>query len=373
MQRKISVIVITFMLSASYAYAQCSEDIAKTTKGNWRPIESKIYIEKGSKATASLAPTLIKKAEHFRTFFEIAYPNPIGCDVRSYATLREYPNIDFPIGAGYAFEMSLIEFYCDRDTKKITPNEYTGSSGAEVYANTFELFLDAGGTGKGEGVFNINDTDVTVYMLPKSIGTIKGYKVYGLPKDKTILYTHDGKLPFKTITREQFLQALLKKMKSVEPSVNTQMAEIEANFINQLKEVDKSYTGEMREQMKAELQRGLEEIKRQKKEVGTTSSTFSSEESMNIEKYLKTHTAEELKKPASVRVTDVFRGFFTEEEEGHYLVVKDNTYMKKNLPALVAQMIILKWNSTNNKVSNDFMKKLEANFPFEKIQMLIDK
>ena len=47
--------------------------------------------------------------------------------------------------------------------------------------------------------------------------------------------------------------------------------------------------------------------------------------------------------------------------------------MKKNLPAQAAQMILLKWNSSNNEVANDFMSKSEANFQFEKIQELIDK
>ena len=172
-------IVINMMFTGSYAYAQCTEVLAKTTKGIWRQTESKIYLETASKATASLAPALITKAEQFRTFCEVAYPNPIGCDVRSYATLREYPNIDFSIGAGYAFEMSLIEFYCDRDTKNVQPNEYTGSSGAEILANTFELFLDAGRTGKGEGVYSIDGRDVNLYFLPRTIGTIGGQKVYG--------------------------------------------------------------------------------------------------------------------------------------------------------------------------------------------------
>ncbi len=361
------------MFNVSFVYAQCNEAMANTTKGNWRPTESKIYLETGSKATESLAPALIKKAEQFRTFCEVAYPNPIGCDVRSYATLREYPNIDFSIGAGYAFEMSLIEFYCDRDTKNVQPNEYTGSSGAEILANTFELFLDAGGTGKGEGVFSIDGRDVNLYFLPRTIGTIGGQKVYGSSKDKTVLYTHDGKLPFKTITREQFLNALLIKIKATAPSVNNEMDEAEAFILQQIKEADGNYTGDMRDQIKAELQRGLDEIKKQKKQAGAAVSTFTDEESTEIENYLKDHTKEELQKPACVIVTDVFRGFYTEQEEGRYLVVKDNTYMKKNLPAQAAQMILLKWNSSGNDVSNDFMNKFEANFPFGKIQELIDK
>jgi hypothetical protein len=101
-------------------------------------------------------------------------------------------------------------------------------------------------------------------------------------------------------------------------------------------------------------------------------STFTNEESSAIENYLRDHTKEELQQPACVIVTDVFRGFYTEQEEGHYLVVKDNTYMKKNLPAQAAQMIVLKWNSTGNDVADDFLTKFEANFPFLKIQGLID-
>ena len=372
---KFKLIALVLVVLPTYSWAQtCTDQAAQTTKGKWRPTESKTYIEKGAKGTAALAPTLIAKANQFRTFMEAAYPNPIGCDVRSYASLSEFPNIDFPIGAGYTFEMSLIEYYCDKGTKKIQPNEYTGSSGAEMFANTFELFLDASGTGNGEGKFNINNgSETTIFMLPRSAGTIKGQKVYTINNGKAVLYTHDGKLPFKMITREQFLHALLKKIKAAAPTVNNEMDEMEAYLLQQIKDADKNYTGELRDQMKAELQRGLEEIRKQKQAVGSTSEEFTSEEAMEIENYLKTHSKEDLQKPASVRVTEVFRGFFTEEEEGNFLVIKDNTYMKKTLPAQAAQMILIRWNSNGNTVSNDFLKKFETSFPFDKIQALTDK
>jgi hypothetical protein len=367
-------LAITFVLlqiSATLLAQPCNDQAAKTTKGIWRETKNNTYVDNNPKVTSALIPILSKKAQQLRSYMVEAYPNPIGCVVGPKTALINYPNVDFKKGAGYYFEMSIFTYYCNKTTNKVEVNEYTGSTGALIYINSFRLFLDPSG-GKGEE-FEIDGKTDKVFLLPRKTGNIKGHTVFQLPGSKYVLYTQNGKFPFTTISREQYLNALLKKIGETSTNLNSQMDENEALLVQMLADADKEYEGEVRDQMKAELERGLEEMRKQKKSGAANAGEFVNEETKEIQKYLDTHSKEELLQPACVRETGVFRGFITEEEGGQYLVVRNENYINSSLSNDLAQMIIVEWTTDQTGIGNDFEKQFEAQFPFEKIQALIGK
>lgn len=65
--------------------------------------------------------------------------------------------------------------------------------------------------------------------------------------------------------------------------------------------------------------------------------------------------------------------FTTEAEGGGMLVIENSDYFRKDLPKYMPQLIWMKWRWNDNIAGNHFRKMLEANFPIEKLQAMIDK
>lgn len=368
--KKKSMILFVLSLVWYLGYSQpCSDEIARSTKGKWQETDENNYSDPNMKGFR-VFPELQKKALGLKQIFVSFYPDPIGCEVTNITFFHENNNVDFDYSAAYNFELTLRYYICD-DDNKVAVEEYTEGAQAGIYVNTFRTFLNNGGD--PSSTFEIDGKMQDVFMLPPPAGKIKGYKVYQLSYNKAILFTHDNKLPFKTLTREQFLNGLMKEFNNAPGEVNSAVDELEADLKQQLADVDKNFEGEMREVMRKELQNAIEEVKKQRTTGMNNLNQGLNEEKAEIEKYLASHSREDLQQPACVMTTAVFRGFFTEEEGGQYLIVRDENYIKRNLPMDAAQMILLEWNSDGDPIGDEFVKKFEANFPFEKIQSAIDK
>ena len=68
------------------------------------------------------------------------------------------------------------------------------------------------------------------------------------------------------------------------------------------------------------------------------------------------------------------RIFVTEAEGGQMLVTENPAYMRKDLPKYVPQFFVVAWAWESPSVPSENIRKIiEANFPIEKLQAMIDK
>lgn len=65
--------------------------------------------------------------------------------------------------------------------------------------------------------------------------------------------------------------------------------------------------------------------------------------------------------------------FSTEETGGKALVTLNPDYFRKDLPAYVPQVIVLRWQLQDGVAARHFGKLVEANLPIEKFQAMIDR
>ena len=66
--------------------------------------------------------------------------------------------------------------------------------------------------------------------------------------------------------------------------------------------------------------------------------------------------------------------FTTEAEGGTMLVTENPDYIRKDLPKYTPQILVLSWTwSSSSPAQENIRKIIEANFPIEKLQAMIDK
>ena len=65
--------------------------------------------------------------------------------------------------------------------------------------------------------------------------------------------------------------------------------------------------------------------------------------------------------------------FTTGKEDGKMLVTENPAYIRKDLPKYMPQFLVLYWSWNEDVKGAYFRKMLEANFPIEKLQAMIDK
>ncbi len=79
--------------------------------------------------------------------------------------------------------------------------------------------------------------------------------------------------------------------------------------------------------------------------------------------------------PAVIDPFHDFKQFSTLEKGGRMMVLLNNNYFNMQLPRYMPQLMVLRWRSesNNNAPSQFFKKQFEANFPIDKLKLMIDK
>ena len=65
--------------------------------------------------------------------------------------------------------------------------------------------------------------------------------------------------------------------------------------------------------------------------------------------------------------------FVTEPAEGYLLVIENPDYIRKDLPKHMPQFIKVTWGRNDWASQKRICEIMEKNFPFEKLQTMIDK
>jgi hypothetical protein len=191
---------------------------------------------------------------------------------------------------------------------------------------------------------------VPFFMLKPVKERWKGYELFyeNTLDSRRVLLHREGMLPYIPVTRRQYLDYCINRFNKTFDDTIRSSKELPFSTQQQKDEAAKN-------------------ISKQKDEVIT-----------RYQKELeKNRAASLLDSPAIVRILDNMYPdvpiFTTGAEDGSMLVTENPAYIRKDLPKYVPQFMVLYWSWGDYANSKYFRQMLEANFPIEKLQAMIDK
>ena len=194
-----------------------------------------------------------------------------------------------------------------------------------------------------------------VFHRRRAAATWKGYDLYktsALQTDGLVMLTRKGMLPYRPVTRKQYLDSMIATFRRQYDDTIAAANEI-------LKNPDASRVPEFVEGAK----RSLADAAKNRDDM-----------SAPFQEALKQQTADgTLSSPAIVEGEGPDIIFNTEEKGGKAVVTVNPDYFRKDLPPYVPQFIVVQWQLQVGVASKYFKKMVEANLPIEKFQAMIDR
>ncbi len=202
----------------------------------------------------------------------------------------------------------------------------------------------------------------------------------GGDRNKVVLITRDNQLPYKPVTRFQFLQAM---KDTIEADKKTQLdfqrkrtvrsdAEEEAEKQRGLENAIKNAPQNRVEQRTADYLKHYKTAQQRKEETIQTYEEDYNGRLKPVNDELNNESNNDLQQPAIVNsgYSSVFKGFSTDEKGGRMIVLVNTAYFNMQLPRYVPQFIALYWSWGP---AQKFKKQFEENFPIDKLKEMIDK
>jgi len=369
------VFLFSFFTNPGFAQADCNDEVIMNVKGSWKKRS-----DANMKADKNQAQ-IISRIDAISKLFQTAYPDPKGMEAGWYRTMGGYSLVGYG-PTPYGFSSLYLAWYCNQNLHKLMLGSETGTW-ANVYINSFGWFMTHQYDELSDKIEGI-----TAFLLPKKICEWKGFPLYEASanrnKCKTILITRDNQLPYKSVTRVQFLKAMKEKLeadKKIQIDQDNKMperteAEQAAAKQKGLENALVGATPNRIEERKASYQKRYRTDKQLKEERIQQTSKYFDDRIKLYDDVLKSLNENELKEPASVNEvnwTSLARGFTTQEKGGRMIVFVNNDYFNLKLPAYVPQFIALYWEWDKNSAAQNFKKQIEENFPMDKLKAMIDK
>jgi hypothetical protein len=254
--------------------------------------------------------------------------------------------------AAFGYVCGFFPYFCNQSNPKEIWRGYPGETGTwfSVFANSLTAAL-----------MNLDEDDITIdgYAVCRRMPLIKKlreFELLGIDEStmpistggivRYVVVHRKGMLPYIPVTRKQYLKKCIPY--------------VESWWDKSIKSFE-----EMPEQDNKNEQ--LKKLKQNRDEV------------------LKTYR-EELEKTTSQGLLDAPAivqflwdpllqnpGIFTDEKNGWLLVIQNPEYMRKDLPKYVPQLFVVSWKWNEWKPQADLAKLIEEEFPFDKLQAMIDK
>jgi hypothetical protein len=374
--KKLITFIFCFLLFFNNTKAQaqdCDAAVLMNIKGSWKKeSDANMRPDKNQSQINSRIDAVSK-------LFQIAYPEPKGLVAEWYRTMEGKPLVNNgPVT--YQLNSLYLAWYCNSNLHKAMLGTET-STWSFVWMNSFG-WLIADQYDKAL----VKVQGLQAWWLAKKIGEWKGLSLYeptGSPKKgKAVLITRNNQLPYKPVTRLQFLNAMKEK---IEADKKTQLDFENKRTVRSAADEDiarqhglegalKNVPPNRIEQRKADYLKHYKTEQQRKDENIHQTETYYNSLLNPLTDELNKESDIELQQPAIVdNNSNIFKGFTTDEKGGRMMVIVNPEYFKSNLPRYAPQMIVLYWSWDKNGPCQDFKKQLEENFPVEQLKAMIDK
>ncbi len=374
----------------------CSDSLLMTIKGKYIKGIDNIAPLTSSILPKAQQPEALRRMDAMHKLLLEAYPQPLGMDGRwgrdLYAGLFA-DDVNYSNGIQVCAYMYRCTF-CSNTCHPIPPNEV--SVCADVY-NYFWVYVNQIGELKSDirlDTMTINGRKV--YMLNPLVGSWKGYDLYNRPGENfgCVLLHRKGESPNIPVTRRQYLDYSIpwlnkffdetikssqsmpvRSLEDQEEKKQKDLAKIEVDYKNNPKVRDairKNFLDTYRTDQQRRDESTDKIIKLKKDGIS------------RYEKELEKARAENLlASPAEIyspfTITENTPIFATGPQGGKMLVTANPAYIQKDLPKYVPQFMVVYWKWVSDfplyggEQGVYYRKMLEANFPIEKLQAMIDK
>ncbi len=375
----------------------CTTAMAEKAKGRWIKNPDNLF-------TTAEQSEVFKRLDEIHQLVLKIYPEPKGVDAVWHRTNRNQffasqVKIDYnrdgvlkrneingiPV-ASYYYRAGFFSYFCD-GVKNQMYQGWPGETGTwiNVYVNSFDAYAGGG----VDDPMTIDGRPVRMRIPVRK--TWKGYELLyndELSNNRSILIHRDGILPYIPVTRKQYLDHSIQHLNEIFDKTIKEMQEIPVRSL-EVQEAEKKI-----KLAKFEKDFG-QDPKRLKSAVDYFLSGYQTEQQQrdervkaiakNKEDILK-HYQDELEKttkegllgsPATIRVfhsPDAQAPVFVKETEGGSMLITENpAYINKDLPKHVPQFMVFRWSWDSNPPLKKIGEIVEANFPIEKLQAMIDK
>jgi hypothetical protein len=309
------------------------EELAKI-KGSWKQVDDDLAFPDKT-LPKSQYRFVYERIDKMIQLFKDAIPDLSATEPRWYRGIRGYPyNENGPVP--YTANTLYFNYYCNNIRNKPELGDETWYW-FQIFVNHYNWFC------KKVDEWDINNDGkmIVIYKLPPKAGKWKGVTVYEPETirghSRAVVIAHNGKLPWHTLTKKQYLTGLKNS--------------IEAKKKNAL-------TPQLKEEYRAKSEK------------------YWDDQLKPVTDYLSSHSEEELKEPAILEKNSTIIGFngrFGEESNGIKVVAFSTAYWNKDLPRYAPQFMILHWMWSDYIFGNAVRQQFEENFDLGKLRSLIDK
>lgn len=375
MKKIAKILVCLFSWSGIYAQDQnCDISVIMNVKGKWVKTEDNI-VDPDKTFPRNQYSQLNSRVDKIAALFQQTYPQPAGIQAKWYRYIRGSSLVkNGPVP--YGFRSLYDGWYCNQKLHKLMLSSITGTW-ANVHVNEFGWFMTV-----QSDELKIKIEGTTAFLLPKKIGQWNGLPLYEKSgyenKSWIILITRNNQLPYKPVSRSQFLKSIKENQeadKKVQIDFQNKLpvrsdAEEEEAKQKGLAAYSKQYPGH-----EASYLKSYKTAKQRKEENIQRTEKFFDDRIKVIDDVWRSLSEDQLKEPAIVNsaTPGSFKGFTSEEKGGRMIVFINYDYFNLKLPRYVPQMIVLYLQWDPNPAALNFKKQMDENFPLDQLKSLIDK
>lgn len=366
------LIVITIWITTPvFAQPPGVDDSIMAIKGKW--VQGEAFIHNYDPA---LAPSefgiIYKKLDSIATFFKTAYQVPLGAEAKWYPSISEPPL--FPKGPSpYSFWSLYKLYYYNKSFKKITLGDET-RTWAYVFVNSFNWLLN-------DTKLDLPGSLEKIWQLPRSLPEVWNkhvvYEAYTHgPNAKAIVITQNEKMPWKPVSRIQYLTAL-KNQK--EEEYERMVADYDAGIENGRKKLEgirnrKDIPAAAKQAMITAAQQQLDKNTGLREAMIKRIESSKNKDLQVIAEIIAQQPEKDLQQHA---VINRHKNFLTHRrfedpssKDATWLVAIDKSYFDTTLPSYAPQFAVLYWRWNDVVPGLYFKKQFEANFPVDKLKAM---
>jgi hypothetical protein len=393
-------IIILFLFSIhlqSYCQAikitvSCNDSVLMSFKGKWKKVPDNIFPDNTLPfLTKAQYSEVYSRLDAVHRQLQEAYPDPTGNEAGWWRNLFSglfAGDVNQKKGIplyGYSYYCAFGPYSClAYRPKEVAPGGGETSTWFRVYANDFSYF--------SSGIGSASDMTVNgqpVYWRDPVKGKWKGYELYGLgDNDRSVLLTRHGQLPYTPVTRKQYLDYAIARytkdfddvIKRVRESPVRSLEEQETEKKKALDKIEEDYKNNPKSsETVRNMYLGNYETDQQQRDKQVTIQ-------VNLKENILKRFGEEIERSRASNLLDsaaiiiawlswgeTFPIFSSDDPAGRMLIIDNSAYIRKDLSRTSPQFMILHWSWNEDAQGNYYRKMLEANFPIEKLQAMIDK